>query len=243
MTPQELERFESRLVYEPNSGCWLWDGHVDVNGYARMKVSGPCDRLHRVSYEHFVGTIPGGLHVCHQCDIRSCVNPAHLFIGTHQDNMADMAAKGRARGGGSTRKRLSLDELLEIKDAISSGTPATTIARRFNLTRQSVEAIRRGRRDKRIAILQRMRADKVERVARRRVPTGKQKQILDFIAQHLAAHQRPPTLREIGAHFGIASTNGVNDHLRALERKGHIRRDSRKARSIVLLTTAAKEAA
>lgn len=103
MTPSELARFESKYVGEPNSGCWLWDGAVEVGGYGVMKVGKKADdsyrqeRAHRLAYEHFVGPIPAGMLVCHRCDVRCCVNPAHLFVGTHQANMDDMYRKGRGK--------------------------------------------------------------------------------------------------------------------------------------------------
>lgn len=64
--------------------------------------------------------------------------------------------------------------------------------------------------------------------------TPRQESILTFIKEHIASHGYPPTLREIGARFGIRSTNAINDHLRAMERKGHLRRDATKSRGIIL---------
>jgi hypothetical protein len=83
------------------NGCWLWQGAV-VNGYGRIKLtnflgSNKAKSLgaHRVSYLVFKGDIADGLYVCHTCDIPTCINPEHLFLGTHSDNMRDMVAKGR----------------------------------------------------------------------------------------------------------------------------------------------------
>lgn len=70
--------------------------------------------------------------------------------------------------------------------------------------------------------------------ARRKLPTARQQMVLDFLTTYAATHGYPPTLREIGAHMGIRSTNGVNDHLRALERKGLIRRNLMTSRSSVV---------
>jgi hypothetical protein len=85
---------EAHSQPDPNSGCWLWDLALFRNGYGA--VSRRSERLaHRMSYRAFRGEIPDGMFVCHRCDTRSCVNPAHLFLGTHSDNMRDMSAKGR----------------------------------------------------------------------------------------------------------------------------------------------------
>jgi hypothetical protein len=89
-----------------DSGCWLWTGSLNHLGYGylgRRTEDGRRKTImaHRASYEHHTGPIPEGKVVCHTCDVRNCINPAHLWIGTQADNMADMQAKGRQRYGGT----------------------------------------------------------------------------------------------------------------------------------------------
>jgi repressor LexA len=74
------------------------------------------------------------------------------------------------------------------------------------------------------------------------VLTDRQREILDFITRSIRDRGYPPTLREIGLHFGIRSTNGVNDHLRALEKKGHLQREDLKSRALRPVTAAAHRA-
>ena len=88
--------FEERYIPEPNSGCWLWLGDLDSGGYGRLKIKGKTYRAHRFSLLREQQT---DLFVCHKCDTPSCVNPDHLFLGTHSDNMKDMVSKNRHSGG------------------------------------------------------------------------------------------------------------------------------------------------
>ncbi len=92
------ERFHSKYIPEPNSGCWLWTAAMVGYEYGGLWVNGKTDRAHRVSWKLYYGDIPNGLQVCHKCDTPLCVNPEHLFIGTHKENMHDALRKGRMKG-------------------------------------------------------------------------------------------------------------------------------------------------
>lgn len=82
-------------IPEPNTGCWLWTGPTFPGKEYGISRKGKKRFAHRLSYEAFRGNIPKGLCVCHSCDVPSCVNPDHLWIGSAKDNMADMIRKGR----------------------------------------------------------------------------------------------------------------------------------------------------
>lgn len=82
--------------HRPDLGpCWLWTAHCASNGYGSFTPSHLPIGAHRFSYELHVGPIPYGLYVLHHCDVRQCVNPQHLFVGTQKENIDDMIAKGR----------------------------------------------------------------------------------------------------------------------------------------------------
>ena len=81
--------------------CWEWKGAIQTSQYGqyviRKKELSINKLAHRFSYEYFIGEIPEGMLVCHKCDNKICINPYHLFLGTHQDNTNDMVSKGRGR--------------------------------------------------------------------------------------------------------------------------------------------------
>jgi len=89
------ERILSRI--NKTKSCWLWTGPLEGWGYGQCSINNKMTRVHRWVWEFHKGKVPVGLSVLHRCDIRHCCNPAHLFLGTHDENMKDAKLKGRKR--------------------------------------------------------------------------------------------------------------------------------------------------
>src|SRR5256885_12334914 len=86
-------RLAERSVRDPKTGCLLWTASRNANGYGHVFWRNAPQLAHRAAWVARHGPIPKGLLVCHRCDVRTCINPDHLFLGTQKDNMADRTAK------------------------------------------------------------------------------------------------------------------------------------------------------
>lgn len=98
LSPDLLKRIRRTVAFSP-TGCWIWQGAKQSKGYASIRIGGKQGRtysVHRLVAEAYHGAIPAGGMVCHTCDVRDCVNPAHLYIGTAETNAADAVQRGRA---------------------------------------------------------------------------------------------------------------------------------------------------
>ncbi len=141
-TPEE--RFMALVQPDGLFGCWAFRGHLESNGYGRFYLEGRSTWAHRAAYRLFVGPVAAGLDVCHRCDNRRCVNPAHLFLGTRAENMADAAAKGRTtRGERSGTAKLTLRDVQAIRASAELGS---VLARQLGVSPRLVQLVRKGER-------------------------------------------------------------------------------------------------
>lgn len=139
-------RFWSKVAQ--TDGCWLWQAYRDQHGYGRFKISRlrGATYAHRVAYRLTYGDIPAGMYVCHHCDNPPCVNPAHLFLGTAAENMADRERKGRGAGGGQSRRRLTPAQADEIRLRYAAGgITMQVLGQAYGIGASAVNAIVHGR--------------------------------------------------------------------------------------------------
>jgi hypothetical protein len=137
------DRIKANIVISP-AGCWEWQGCVKPNGYCNIKLRNPRRNAyaHRVSYAEFVGPIPEGMFVCHHCDNRRCVNPDHLFLGTHKQNLDDASAKRRmSHGEGRYNSKLSKKDLPIIIQLAEEGVSQQAIAGLFGVHQMTISSI------------------------------------------------------------------------------------------------------
>ncbi len=140
--PLTKERIEQNVVRVPESGCWIWDGAVSSSGYGKLRSKYTQHTAHKVSYEVFKGPIQPGKYVCHHCDVRACVNPEHLFLGSPKENQQDMAKKMRhAYGDRNGNSKLSEDQAKSILSMRNSGKTKTSVGDAFGVSRVAVAKI------------------------------------------------------------------------------------------------------
>ena len=113
--------------------CWLWMGSSNKQGYGVLSVNGKTKLAHRVSWRLQNGAFTPGLMLCHTCHTPRCVNPAHLYEGTHEDNMLDMREANRA---GSSKT--SWTDRHEMVSRVLQGEPAARVAEDFEISTRTV---------------------------------------------------------------------------------------------------------
>jgi predicted XRE-type DNA-binding protein len=138
------ERFHKKYIVKENS-CWIWTGSTRPNSkgvlYPRITEGKKDIGAHRFSYMMMYGEIKSGMYVCHKCDTPLCVNPDHLFIGTHKDNMADMVNKGRSHKGAgeyANRSKLTNEQAKQIRSINLSGSK---LANLFKVSQATISRI------------------------------------------------------------------------------------------------------
>jgi hypothetical protein len=149
-----------RLNYkEDEYGCWIWQGYKQKQGYGVIGTGAgkKTALVHRLAYEFWNCPIPEGMLVCHHCDIPSCINPDHLFLGTNQDNIDDKMSKGRAYTGVHTGEKNSMAKLTDKQVAeikrllIHKRKSQVDIARQFGVSPTTILHIKQDKRWKHIS--------------------------------------------------------------------------------------------
>lgn len=146
-----LEDYFHKNTIKETNGCWIWTGTKLRRGYGgvgstRWGKQFKIYSAHRLSYFYYKGEIPEGIFVCHSCDNPSCINPDHLFLGTHEDNMRDMinkARKGNKFGEEGANAKLTKEQAIYILQNMETIT-AWELSMQFNVCRQTIQNIWRG---------------------------------------------------------------------------------------------------
>lgn len=138
-------RFWQYVDLRDDAECWPWTGCTTSNGYGRASRDGGANVLaHRFAYELVLGPIPEGLCILHACDTPACVNPAHLSVGTHQENILDCVLKGRsARGEKNGRAKLTVADVRAIQGELRNDRPHRLISEAFGISTKTVSRISR----------------------------------------------------------------------------------------------------
>jgi HNH endonuclease len=142
---QIRKKIESNIHINEN-GCWIWKGAKHRQGYGNIAYRCRAQLVHRVSWVIYKGKIPKGIKVCHKCDITSCCNPHHLFLGTQKDNVYDAVEKGKfdQRKLGKRRNKLNWDQVQEVKKLNAQGMSRQKIQEKFQVGQTCIAKILQG---------------------------------------------------------------------------------------------------
>ena len=122
--------------------CWLWGGATNPSGYGTTTYGGKTMGAHRVAWIVHNGPIPDGKFICHHCDVKRCINPSHLYAGTHRDNMDDAVERNRmASGIDQGSATLTDDEVAEIRSLAAKGIPQRQLSHDFEVSQSTINRL------------------------------------------------------------------------------------------------------
>lgn len=214
-----IERFESQ-TNKVDGGCWLWMGEIDPKGkHGILRSGGQIWSAYRLSYEIYKGEILEGLCVCHSCDVRACVNPDHLWLGTQQENIHDALVKGRMnnRGENNWHSKLKEPQVIEIVDLYKTGDYSQEqLAEKFGVEHSIISGIITGKNWKHLDIDRSFRKGRGSsgdkngtRLHPETVKRGEEHpstKISDAIVQQIRNLSLEHSQRELAAMFGISQS-------------------------------------
>ena len=152
LNPIERNRFLRHINKNTTNGCWEWTSAKTKSGYGLFSIRGSQKYAHRIAYKEYVEDFDNTLFVCHKCDNPSCVNPAHLFVGTAKENSRDMVMKQRnifvyhPKGKELPFCKLDESQVKDVKSLRAKGISLKQIANMFNISESMVSKIARGHR-------------------------------------------------------------------------------------------------
>jgi hypothetical protein len=141
------ETLLDRAIPEPNSGCWLWEGYAkkvtETYLQPRVMYKNKAMSVSRLLWILFNGEIPKGKSVCHTCDVSLCINPKHLYLGTHTENMLDLAKRGRGR---TANQIMGPSDVVMARELRLKGNKVKDIAEKFGVSPKGMSRILTGKR-------------------------------------------------------------------------------------------------
>lgn len=136
------QKFRLYAILDENTQCWEWGGKVTKQGYGIMKINKKYVTMHRYSYQTYIGEIPKGMLICHRCDNPKCVNPFHLFLGTHADNAQDRVLKNRSNHPVGERCAKAVLKEVEVLEIAKSDLSITDLSEKYAVSKTTIRSIK-----------------------------------------------------------------------------------------------------